>query len=220
MTLNEPNLMLLLRSIGLPPPVWEGNAAALTAAARKLQVEKFAVANVVSLGDIGPLVTGMLAGHKAGRDAIKAVRPDLAVGLTLAVVDEQAVGRDSLRDAKREEIYGECLAAAEGDEFIGVQNYSRRQWDDQGALPPPDGAVLNSMHSEVYAPSLAELRKAMDEGVPVSGYMHWTLFDNFEWTDGYAPKFGLIAVDRQTFVRKAKPSARVLGDIARRNALD
>lgn len=258
MTLNEPNLMLLLRSFDLPPQMWEGNAAALAAAARKLQVEKFATANVIALDDIGPLVTGMLAAHRAGREAIKSVRPDLEVGLTLAVVDEQAVGNDSLRDAKREEIYGESLAAAEGDDFIGVQNYSRRQWDDKVALPAPEGAILNSMHSEVYAPSLAgavlyiheatklpvmvtehgvgidddsvrarfipealaELKNVMDDGVPVLGYVHWTLLDNFEWTSGYGPKFGLVAVDRQTFERRSKPSATVLGDIARRNALD
>mmetsp|Transcript_10418 Transcript_10418/g.17482 ORF Transcript_10418/g.17482 Transcript_10418/m.17482 type:complete len:429 (-) Transcript_10418:544-1830(-) len=40
---------------------------------------------------------------------------------------------------------------------------------------------------------IAELRK---RGIPLSGYVHWTLVDNWEWADGYCPKFGLVAVDR------------------------
>ena len=52
------------------------------------------------------------------------------------------------------------------------------------------------------------------------GYLHWTLLDNFEWISGFSKTFGLIAVDRTTFARTVKPSARWLGRIAARNALD
>lgn len=55
------------------------------------------------------------------------------------------------------------------------------------------------------------------DGLDVRGYIHWTLLDNFEWAAGYAPKYGLIAVDRTDFRRTVKPSARFLGEIARRN---
>jgi beta-glucosidase len=65
--------------------------------------------------------------------------------------------------------------------------------------------------------ALRHLRRAMDDGVPVLGYLHWSLIDNFEWTQGYGPKFGLHALDRATFVRTAKPSAAVLAAIAREN---
>lgn len=44
---------------------------------------------------------------------------------------------------------------------------------------------------------LAALKKAMDAKVPVLGYIYWTLSDNFEWSDGYCPKFGLVEVDRK-----------------------
>jgi beta-glucosidase len=43
--------------------------------------------------------------------------------------------------------------------------------------------------------------------------------DNFEWMSGYGPKFGIVAVDRETQRRTIKPSATFLGNIARRNAL-
>jgi beta-glucosidase len=67
--------------------------------------------------------------------------------------------------------------------------------------------------------ALAGLHEAIERGVPVLGYFHWSLLDNFEWIRGYAPKMGLVAVDRTTFVRTPKPSAAHLGEIARRNAL-
>lgn len=67
--------------------------------------------------------------------------------------------------------------------------------------------------------ALAELHQAIRDGVDVRGYWHWSAMDNFEWLFGFGPKFGLIAVDRVTQKRTPKPSARMLGDIARRNAL-
>jgi beta-glucosidase len=55
--------------------------------------------------------------------------------------------------------------------------------------------------------------------VPVLGYIHWSLLDNFEWIFGYKPQFGLVSVDRQTFKRSLKPSALVLARIARANGV-
>jgi beta-glucosidase len=55
--------------------------------------------------------------------------------------------------------------------------------------------------------ALAGLAKVIDDGVDVRGYFQWSLLDNFEWTFGYRPKFGIVAVDRETFARTPKPSA-------------
>ena len=55
------------------------------------------------------------------------------------------------------------------------------------------------------------------DGLDVRGYFYWSLFDNFEWALGYRPTFGLVAVDRETQVRTAKPSASHYGAIARAN---
>jgi beta-glucosidase len=67
--------------------------------------------------------------------------------------------------------------------------------------------------------ALASLHGAIANGVPVMGYLHWSLIDNFEWTQGFKPKYGLVAVDRTTFKRTPKPSASHLGAIAKRNAI-
>jgi beta-glucosidase len=67
--------------------------------------------------------------------------------------------------------------------------------------------------------ALEGLAGAIEDGVDVRGYLHWTLLDNFEWMSGYAMTFGLIAVDRETLARTIKPSARWLGDVARANRL-
>lgn len=57
------------------------------------------------------------------------------------------------------------------------------------------------------ADSLPGIARCQADGIPVLGYFHWSLLDNFEWRSGYAQKFGLYAVDRQTFARTPKPSA-------------
>lgn len=56
--------------------------------------------------------------------------------------------------------------------------------------------------------TLKNVRKAMDEGVDVRGYLHWSLLDNFEWDKGYWPRFGLIEVDYKTLKRTVRKSAR------------
>lgn len=68
--------------------------------------------------------------------------------------------------------------------------------------------------------ALTGLAAAIADGVDVRGYLHWSLLDNFEWMSGYGMTFGLVAVDRATFARTVKPSARRLGAVATANALD
>lgn len=66
--------------------------------------------------------------------------------------------------------------------------------------------------------ALSGLAEALEDGCDVRGYLHWSLLDNYEW-GSYAPTFGLVAVDRETFDRTPKPSLGWLGELARRNAL-
>lgn len=55
--------------------------------------------------------------------------------------------------------------------------------------------------------TIAEVAKCRAEGIDVKSYIYWSLLDNFEWTHGYAQRFGLVAVDRTDFARSPKPSA-------------
>lgn len=64
---------------------------------------------------------------------------------------------------------------------------------------------------------IAAVEKALDMGVKIIGYLHWSLLDNFEWAEGFEKKFGLIEVDRKTMERKVRPSAFVYKEIIESN---
>lgn len=81
------------------------------------------------------------------------------------------------------------------------------------------GTSDDTLRAAFLEPSLRGLLATIDEGVPVLGYCHWSLMDNFEWVFGYASQFGLHEVDRSTFARTPKPSAGVYAAIARANAV-
>ena len=59
--------------------------------------------------------------------------------------------------------------------------------------------------------ALAGVQSCIVDGIPVKGYFHWSLMDNFEWQKGFSMQFGLIAVDRATQARTPKPSLKFLG---------
>jgi beta-glucosidase len=147
--------------------------------------------------------------------------------------------------------------AARGDNFVGVQTYSRVRFGPEGIMRPEDGGELTQMRYEFWPEALeaamrhaheiarvpiivtengvatlddarriayveralAGVARCIQDGIKVRGYCYWSMLDNYEWVLGYRPKFGLIAVDRETQQRTLKPGAEWLGNIARRNAL-
>lgn len=75
-------------------------------------------------------------------------------------------------------------------------------------------ADAHDEHRATYLVShLAELARAIDNGVDVRGYYHWSLLDNFEWIKGFWPRFGLAHVDYETMERKLRPSALLYRDV-------
>ena len=62
---------------------------------------------------------------------------------------------------------------------------------------------------------LKQLKKAMDKGVPVIGYLYWSLLDNFEWHEGFDPRFGIVHVDYKTLKRTPKESARFYAEVCK-----
>jgi len=196
--------------------------------------------------------------HRLAVDAIRGEVPrEVPVGLTLSMTDYQDAGDGAERlhriRSKMEDVF---LAATDGDDFVGVQTYTRSRIGPGGALGPERGVETTIMGYEFWPEALeATIRRAasvsgrpvivtengiaatddarrveyvrralagvercLRDGIDVRGYFYWSALDNFEWTFGYGPVFGLIAVDRTTQQRTVKPSARWLGGIARANA--
>ena len=84
---------------------------------------------------------------------------------------------------------------------------------ENGIATADDGRRIDYLRGALHG-----LHEAMSDGIAVEGYLAWSLLDNYEW-GSFAPTFGLVAVDRQTFERTVKPSAYWLGEVARANAL-
>jgi beta-glucosidase len=82
------------------------------------------------------------------------------------------------------------------------------------------GTADDDQRVEYVTEALRRVGRCVDDGLDVRGYFYWSLLDNFEWSLGYRPTFGLVAVDRETQARTVKPSARWLGEIARANRFD
>ncbi len=80
-----------------------------------------------------------------------------------------------------------------------------------------DGKVHDPNRIDFLHRYLLELRKAVDEGADVRGYLHWSFLDNFEWSQGYTERFGLVYVDYRTCERVPKDSARWYAEVSANN---
>lgn len=98
------------------------------------------------------------------------------------------------------------LVASRTDRPLYVTENGVATEDDRRRIAYIEGAV-------------AGVERCLADGIDLRGYIHWSLLDNWEWVAGYRPKFGLVAVEPKTFRRIPKPSARLLGKIAKRGGL-
>ena len=80
-----------------------------------------------------------------------------------------------------------------------------------------DGKVHDQIRMKFLDVFIANLKRAVDEGIPVLGYQHWSIMDNFEWAEGYGPRFGLVHVDYETQKRTIKDSGYHYAQIIRNN---
>ncbi len=80
-----------------------------------------------------------------------------------------------------------------------------------------DGKVHDPQRIDYIHTYLTSLRRAIDEGIPVEGYLYWSILDNFEWFKGYDLRFGLVYVDYRTEKRTLKDSAYDYAEIIRTN---
>lgn len=120
-----------------------------------------------------------------------------------------------------------------GSEYVsvtGLQFLDHIEYNDAGRAVDPDGfyEMIKRFHKRYKLPiyitengtadeddfirphylstHLKAIHRAISENIPVLGYIQWTLTDNFEWADGYCPKFGIVAVDRKTMKRTKRDS--------------
>jgi len=78
-----------------------------------------------------------------------------------------------------------------------------------------DGEVDDPLRLQYLKDHITQVLKAKNEGCKVGGYFVWTLSDNFEWAEGYHPRFGIIHVDFETQKRTVKSSGKWYGDFLR-----
>jgi beta-glucosidase len=83
-----------------------------------------------------------------------------------------------------------------------------------------DGRVRDERRVRYVRTHLAQVQHAIQAGVPLKGYFHWTLMDNFEWAFGYRMRFGLVYVDYATQKRIIKDSGRWYAQVIRDNGLN
>lgn len=75
--------------------------------------------------------------------------------------------------------------------------------------------VTDSQRPRFLLTHIAAMHRAMQAGVPVLGYFHWSLIDNFEWAEGFHPRFGLVHVDFDTQERQVKRSGQLYAEICK-----
>ena len=93
--------------------------------------------------------------------------------------------------------------------------------ENGGAFKDPmiEGRVLDADRIDYLRAHISAVADTISQGVPVAGYMVWSLMDNFEWASGYAKRFGIVHVDYATQRRTLKDSAHWYRDfLARRPA--
>jgi beta-glucosidase len=83
----------------------------------------------------------------------------------------------------------------------------------ENGIPEPDGQ--DELRPRYLIRHLEACHRAIQAGVDLRGYVHWTSMDNFEWAEGTAARFGLVHVDFETQERTPKASARYYADIIR-----
>ncbi len=92
---------------------------------------------------------------------------------------------------------------------------------ENGAAMPDevreDGRIADDDRLDFIRAHVEQVHSAIEDGVPMEGYLVWSLFDNFEWAWGYGPRFGIVEVDFETQVRTPKKSAEWFSAVAKSN---
>jgi beta-glucosidase len=125
--------------------------------------------------------------------------------------------------------FGSCLPVADETKWVPSMGYEYYEpgiydilvdigtrWPDVPLVVTEAGIAteVGERRAENVVRTLEQIQRAIDAGIDVRGYLHWSLFDNFEWAEGFEPRFGLYRVDFETYERTPTLGATVLGEIA------
>ena len=99
--------------------------------------------------------------------------------------------------------------------YVVLSDFAQR-WPNLPLTVTESGIAteVGARRAEVVVRALEAIEKARGEGADVRGYYHWSLFGNFEWAEGFGPRFGLYQVDYSSYTRTATEGATVLAEIA------
>ncbi len=94
----------------------------------------------------------------------------------------------------------------------------------ENGVPVPDGIdfdgrVRDERRIRYLQDHLIQVHRAIQDGIPIKGYFHWSFTDNFEWSLGYGPRFGLVYIDYKTLKRTIKDSGRWFAGVIEKNSL-
>ncbi len=84
----------------------------------------------------------------------------------------------------------------------------------------PEGKIHDARRLDYLRQHFIQTRLAMQDGVDVRGYFVWSLMDNFEWSNGFTKRFGIVGVDYETRQRTIKDSGEWYADVIRNNRVD
>lgn len=125
--------------------------------------------------------------------------------------------------------FGACLPPADPTFCVPAMGYEfwaaglhdvlvdfAERWPDLPMVVSESGLATEEgrRRAEHVVRSLEQIERARQAGADVRGYYHWSLFDNFEWAEGFGPRFGLYRVDYATYQRQATEGADALAAIA------
>ena len=237
-TINEPNVLVAQGYLlGVWPPARRDPAAAVRAVRnlRRAHVAAYrAVREVQPRARVGLAHHIRVATPASGklRDRFAARALDVVFNRPFLDLPQDFVGlnyysRDVVRfDArKRAELFAERTVPAGAPvsdlgweifpEGLGqvLRSLAKKQkpiWITENGIAD----AKDEKRERFIVDHLREVARAMEDGVDVRGYMHWSLLDNFEWADGYAPRFGLYEVDYATQERTLRPSGEAYARIA------
>jgi beta-glucosidase len=125
--------------------------------------------------------------------------------------------------------FGTCVEPADPTHYVPAMDYEyyepgiynalvdlAQRWPALPMTVTESGLATENgvRRAEHVVRSLEQIRRAIDAGADVRGYYHWSLMDNFEWSLGFVPRFGLYRVDYVSYDRAPTEGAAILAEIA------